>query len=258
MLTCIVSLSQRAEPMSDPIPLYARIRRDLRERIAAGTYAPNQALPTEAQICEQFGVSRITVTKALDGLIQDGFIIRRRGVGTFVAPNAAVAKSIRLVGSMDEMLAPPASGLRRTMLSLRKVMPSSDIAGIFATGKDERVLRADWLYEAAEGVFAYATVFVPEAIGDRLTPEALSDGRPMIQIVRDVIPQRILGGQQSVEPALVDAQLAKWLDLPRRSAVLRVVRTFYAEGGRPVVVGHAWYHPQRYRYIVHLEPSGRD
>ena len=52
--------------MSDPIPLYVRIRRDLKDRITAGTYAPNQALPTEAQICEQFGVSRITVTKALD------------------------------------------------------------------------------------------------------------------------------------------------------------------------------------------------
>jgi len=244
--------------MSESIPLYVRIRRDLKARITAGTYAPNQALPTEAQICEQFGVSRITVTKALDGLIRDGFIVRRRGVGTFVAPNAVVAKSIRLVGSMDEMLAPPASGLRRTMLDQRKVVPSSDIAGVLGIGKDDRVLRADWLYEAAEGVFACATVFVPEAIGDQLTPEALADGRPMIQIVRDVIPQRIIGGQQSVEPALVNTQLARLLGLPRRSAVLRVMRTFYAEGGRPVVVGYAWYHPQRYRYIVHLEPGGRD
>src|SRR5438876_2061473 len=68
-----------------PVPLYHQLEQDLLERIRTGEFGPGDALPTEGGICAQYGVSRITVRRALDALIAQGLIIRRRGVGSFVA-----------------------------------------------------------------------------------------------------------------------------------------------------------------------------
>jgi GntR family transcriptional regulator len=67
-----------------PTPKYLRVLNTLRERIEDGTYAPGAALPSESQLCAEFGVSRPTVLKALGILRQDGWIESQQGRGHFV------------------------------------------------------------------------------------------------------------------------------------------------------------------------------
>ena len=67
------------------IPLYKQIVRALSDSIANGTYRPGDKLPTEAELIEQFGVSRITVRSAIKEMEDAGLVERARGKGTFVA-----------------------------------------------------------------------------------------------------------------------------------------------------------------------------
>jgi len=64
--------------------LYSAIETDLRNRIISGEYAPGAKLPTESELCAQHGVSRITVRRAVQELVDDGMLVRYRGKGTFV------------------------------------------------------------------------------------------------------------------------------------------------------------------------------
>ena len=66
-------------------PRYAVLSDELRAGIRAGKWAPGDLLPSEAQLCVQFGVSRGTVVKAIDVLLAQGLLQRRQGVGTFVS-----------------------------------------------------------------------------------------------------------------------------------------------------------------------------
>ena len=66
-------------------PLYQQLRRALRDAIADSRLSPEEALPPERELAEEFGVSRITVRKALDALVEEGMLNRRQGAGTFVA-----------------------------------------------------------------------------------------------------------------------------------------------------------------------------
>jgi GntR family transcriptional regulator len=85
----------------DSTPLYLQLQRILREAIDGHVVRPDEALPTERQLAQQFEVSRITVRKAIDGLVRDGLISRRRGAGTFVmAPR--VEKSFSKLTSLSE------------------------------------------------------------------------------------------------------------------------------------------------------------
>ena len=76
---------------NDPLPRYYQIYTSLLERIQSGEFTPGSAIPTERELGDEYGVSRITVIKALDMLERDGHIGRQQGRGTFVADPAVRA-----------------------------------------------------------------------------------------------------------------------------------------------------------------------
>ena len=85
----------------DPQPLYLQLQRLLREAIRGELVGEDDAIPTERDLADEFSVSRITVRKAVDGLVEEGLLARRRGAGTFViAPR--VEKSFSKLSSFSE------------------------------------------------------------------------------------------------------------------------------------------------------------
>ncbi len=85
---------------SDPAPLYMQLQKVLRDAIIGRIIVPEAAIPPERDMAEEFGVSRLTVRKAVDGLVNEGLITRRRGAGTFVA--SRVEKSFSKLSSFSE------------------------------------------------------------------------------------------------------------------------------------------------------------
>jgi len=76
------------------IPLYVRIESLIRNRILNGQLEPGEKLPTEGDLINQFGVSQITIRKALSNLEQEGLIVRNRAKGTFVSEEIALKKNL--------------------------------------------------------------------------------------------------------------------------------------------------------------------
>jgi GntR family transcriptional regulator len=84
----------------DHAPLYRQLQRVLREAIQNRVLSPDDALPAEREFADEMGVSRITVRKALDGLVTEGLLTRRQGAGTFVA--SRVEKSFSKLSSFTQ------------------------------------------------------------------------------------------------------------------------------------------------------------
>ena len=146
---------------SGPLPLYHQLEEELRGRIHAGEFAPGALLPTEEQICIGYGVSRITVRRALDALISQGLIVRRRGVGSFVAEPKAGVRSVRLAGSLDEFLA--ASGMLETqMISLHETVAPAEIAESLQIEKGAPVVRLEALTRLEGAPIGYLNIYFPD------------------------------------------------------------------------------------------------
>ncbi len=104
-------------------PKYEQVREQLLMRISSGKLAPNEKLKNEAQLAEEFGVSAITVRKALSLLVESGHIRRARGSGSFVsaAPRPA-AESSRLVAMMLTQESYPALSLTRIISGIQRTL----------------------------------------------------------------------------------------------------------------------------------------
>lgn len=71
---------------NSPLPLHYQLKQHLLEKIESGEWKPNDLIPSEQEMQNSFGLSRITVRQALSDLVYEGLLIRERGRGTFVAP----------------------------------------------------------------------------------------------------------------------------------------------------------------------------
>ena len=102
-----MALIETLDPLhkADPTPLYLQLERNLRHAIEARLVNAGDALPTERELAEEFGVSRITVRKAIEGLVSDGLVSRRRGSGTFVMPPRVEKSFSRLTSFSEDMTA---------------------------------------------------------------------------------------------------------------------------------------------------------
>ncbi|RHW17226.1 GntR family transcriptional regulator [Sphingomonas gilva] len=98
-----MSLRELAGPLAkeDPTPLYLQLQRVLRDAIAERHVEAKGAIPTERELANDFDVSRITVRKAVDGLVGEGLLTRRRGAGTFVT-DTRVEKIFSKLSSFSE------------------------------------------------------------------------------------------------------------------------------------------------------------
>ena len=239
-----------------PIPLYHQLERHLLDRLRGGEFDPGALLPTEEELCSSYGVSRITVRKALDSLTQQGVIIRRRGIGSFVAENVAGVHSIRLTGSLDEFLQ-SALQLNSRVISLVSLPASAAVAKSLALPAGDQVTRLELVSSSSEGPLGHLTIYFPEAIGKLFSDEDISGSTPVIRIVEQKISASVVRAEQLILPDIAGDDTAVHLGIGIGTPILRVQRTYYAASGKPVEVAFIHYHPKRYRYAVELRARPR-
>jgi len=84
---------------TSPVPLYHQVAERLRQQLKTERWEPGKQLPGEHDLCRQFGVTRPTVRQALDNLVREGLIMKRRGKGTFVAEPRPAVGFFSMVGT---------------------------------------------------------------------------------------------------------------------------------------------------------------
>ncbi len=221
-----------------PDTLHGRVMQDLLARITAGELAPGAALPTEAALCGCYGVSRITVRRAVAELAARGLVQRRRGVGSFVATRADPARTVRLTGFLDE-----ARPFRTRPLLDRTVRAEAEAARALAVpeGTPVRHLRS-LVHVDGE----------PRTVSDSFTrPDC---GPVTVDASGRRLGRRIERAEQELDAVAADRTLCEQLGLPRGAPVLRARRVYVAQGGRPIQYLVVRYHPRHYRFAVDLLP----
>jgi GntR family transcriptional regulator len=167
---------------SGPIPLSHQMEQHVLDRLRCGEFLPGAILPTEEHLCRGNGVSRITVRKALDSLMQKDAIIRRRGVGSFASERPGSVHSIRLTGSLEEFLQ-SAVQLRSRVVALGPAMADSEPATALGIAEGTTITHIELVSSSSDGPLGHLTIYFPEAIGKLLSVEDVSGDLPVVRMV---------------------------------------------------------------------------
>lgn len=238
-------------PLRTGSPRHEQVSTWLRERIDSGHYGPDDQLPSESRLVDRFGVSRITVRRALQTLESEGMIYRRQGLGSFVRDQRLRQGLVRLTDFAEDM---EVAGLRAgSRVENREMEPA---AGRIATtlGVDEgtQVMRLDRVRLADGQPVAYDRTWLP------LFYAQLLEGRDLNRETIYRIMEGDLGitmerGRFRFEAVNAPAEIGQALDVPWGRALLLVERVTYAEGGRCVYFQQRFYRSDRVAYELDLE-----
>src|SRR6266536_978177 len=165
--------SGRSVEASSPIPLSYQVANILQARIYSGANPPGSLLGTGKELAETFGVSHITIQKALQALRQEGLIDRHRARGTFVATNIKQPMPIELHGFLDNILLLGETG-KTLEVERDEVAASEDVAERLGIPAATTVVRVRRLRTQVEDIpFTSVTNYLPMDIARRVDLDEL-------------------------------------------------------------------------------------
>lgn len=229
----------------DHAPLYKQLQRALRDAIQKKILSPDDALPAERDLAEEFSISRITVRKALDGLVGEGLLTRRQGAGTFVA--ARVEKSFsKLTSFTEDMIArgriPHSEWINR---GEGQVTPEESLTLGLSPGtpvyRFARIRYADGAPMAVEYSTIPAYALPSTDVVETSLYEALEQTGHR--------PARAL---QRLRAILFASEQAELLGVPVKDAGLLIERRGFLPDGRAVEVTQSYYRGDAYDFVAEL------
>lgn len=153
---------------SDRPPLHVAISEKLKAAITAGRFPPGTQLPSEHQLIETYGVSRITVRRAIANLVQQGLVVAHRGKGVFVKPQGKIIRSLaNPLVFFEEDMADQGLQTRIRNLSLERVPPPADVCAKLALPPDTPLVYCQRkLILVDERPVALDMTYIPPSLGD--------------------------------------------------------------------------------------------
>lgn len=239
-----------------PWPKYHQIYLVLRQRISDGALQPGSSFPSEHALTREFGVSRITVRKALERLEREGAIRRQRGRGTFVnARDVDTMVSASLSGSIENLIA---MGLQTQVevISLDYVPASLAVAARLELAPGATVQRAVRVRSHEGRPFSYLATHVPAAIGRTYTAEDMR-GTPLILLLERAGVD-IVSGEQTITARLAEPEVARLLGVEPGAALLSITRLLRDRSGRCVELVSGQYRPDTYEHRMGIERAELD
>jgi GntR family transcriptional regulator, N-acetylglucosamine utilization regulator len=226
-------------------PLYLQLAELIRGQIRDGVIKIGDALPSERELGETVGISRVTVRRAIETLLREGLLSRKHGSGTYIAPRIEQPGAL-LAGFSTDMRnrghQPGSIWLDRSI-----GLPTPEEAMTLALRIDQQVMRFARVRTADGESLAIERAVIPAQL-----LRSVKDVEDSLYAALDARNQRPVRGLQRLQASLATAREAKLLSVPTGAAVLRIERRSFLASGAPVEFTRSTYRGDRYDFITEV------
>jgi GntR family transcriptional regulator len=237
-----------------PLPRYYQLKERLRERIRSGEWPPGTPIPSERELCEQYGISRMTVRQSLTELVNEGLLYRQQGRGTFVGRPRIAQQLLRLTGFTEDMRAreqrPGA-----TVLAAELWPTDERAAEVLRVKPGQPVFRLRRLRSADAEPLAVETSVVAFFGCERLLEEDFGS-HSLYRILETKYDLPLLEAEQEVEAGLASDEDAALLQVAVGSPILLTRRITYTDHRRPVEYATSTYRGDKYTFYTRMVRDG--
>jgi len=237
-----------------PVPLYHQLEGVLKAEIESGRWRPGEQIPTESQLVDSFGVSKITVRQALEHLAELGYIRREHGRGTFVAQRKFDEGPRALTSFSEEMKG-------------HSLEASSRILGYSVAPADARVARALELQEPAPVIvlrrlrlangepLTVQTAHIPAALAPGLK---VDENTSLYEVLQRNYHLYAARARETYVAGKADRPTAKLLGIPPHAAVFQVERVTFLPNDKPFEFVQSTIRADRYSIKLELVKHGAE
>jgi GntR family transcriptional regulator len=232
------------------VPIYSQVEQIVMDMIDSGKLSPGQRVPSEREIAETLGISRMTARAAISGLVADGYLYSVPGKGTFVSNPKMRQDLLELTSFTEDMrnrgLRP---GARLLELGVVNGAPEKVYRALGLSGNDD-LIRVRRLRTADEEPMCLETSYLPKNYVPWLLEEDLESGSLYQALESRGI--ELVKAEEHLEATVVRETESELLTLPVGYPVLLIERTTYTEGDRPIEYVKSLYRGDRYRFSAML------
>lgn len=233
------------------LPAYHRLYVVLAERIRIGEYRVGAALPSEADLTEEHGVSRVTVRRALDQLVSEGLIEKQQGRGSFVAHlDLKSDKPPALSGVITNLVA-GGDVLKVETLQWARTNAPQHAATALGLESQAECLLITRVRRHGDSPISVTSIYIPAQIGDRLD-EAKSEQSLILEQLADAGFEP-LHTIHRLSATLASGETSARLQVRTGSPLLRMRGVVYGEADKALYYQESVFHPDNYEYAIRLD-----
>ncbi len=237
------------------IPLYSRVSNILYNRIVSGQYEPGEKLPTEDELAQNYGVSKITIRNALSRLEAEGLINRIRAKGTFVSQTIPETKQY-IYTSLEKMdKAFKRSDTKPLDLDIIQVGNSrtpNDIRRFFGIENGDKIGRIRRMVTMKGVPYLYENYLWPDMAG-HITKKELSKTKSIQEILRQKIGLVVTKGEMFLQAIPADPDLSEVLQCQSFDPLIHIQTYFWEESERPFEIVNVYFRSCYFKYKVEVD-----
>ena len=224
------------------IPAYDKVKAFVRQRIASGRWRPGDPVPSEAELMQRFGSSRMTVNRAMRELVSEGLVRRVRGSGSFVAELSRISSRLEIRDIREEVTG-RGHAYACEVLSVRRVRASASVAQELGLPTGSTVFHSLLVHLEGATPILHEDRYVNPAAAPHYVDEDFTRTTPTAHLIRHA---PLTEARFSIEAVLPTAQEALRLRMPRSEPCLAVVRCTVS-GPRVASIARLLYPGSRHR-----------
>lgn len=236
---------------NSPVPRYHQLKEILRERIRTGEWKPGDLIPSERELSETYGISRMTARQSITELVNEGVFYREQGRGTFVAQNRITQQLLRLTGFTEDIRA---RGQRpATQVLSGEMWPADEItAERLRIQEGQPVFRLQRLRLADDEPLALEESHLNFPGCENLADEDL-ENNSLYQLLETKYGIPLMEAEQELEAGLAGEEESATIQIPVGSPVLHTRRTTYTDRNRPIEYATSVYRAEKYTFYTRLQ-----
>ncbi|GCE49925.1 GntR family transcriptional regulator [Thermosporothrix hazakensis] len=232
------------------IPLYVQVEDTLLARITSGELPPGSQLPTEEELIKEFDVSRTTIRKTIQSLLQQGLVEIRRGKGTFVTLPKITQELTELTGFVEDM---QVQGRTPTAKVLgRQIVAANDVVARQLIVPEGTPVVQIYRVRLADNIpVSFDETYLPRELGEKILAENLETD-PIFTLLEQKYETPLIEAKYQMEAVAASPVVAEALEIEVGSPIFLIERTSYTEGNRPVDYEKLHYRGDQIRFVTQL------
>lgn len=236
-------------------PLYMQIYQDLKEKISGKEYDYGQNIPTELELQEQYGVSRITIRQALSALEQEGLVVRTRGKGTIVSRQPVIEEQLTSIKSFTEEMRERNMVPGTKSAHCERTEASEELADIFSCETGAPLYHVRRIRTANDRVIVLFDTYLSGKY--ELPLEDSRYGGSLYRLLEDCGVHPPVGIEERFEAITANRELSEALDISVGDPVMRRTRVALDSDLNVLEYTRSYYNAARYAYVVYAGVTDR-